>query len=186
MWTVLGRTLSSKEPVVMSMWHTRWMKIQMADFAKAAAQKTKGKSAKPAKGSKGKWSPDAAYDMGSQTDSKLQMMLKALEPHPVKPLDMTEEELEQAAQRAKEYSRKRMHEHRQWQIDLTTKLRLKKEAIQALPDDLRAAAMVPDYELFPTNRLMWTETPPREEGATKKRVTDGAKSKKPSFGTKKR
>ncbi len=44
----------------------------------------------------------------------------------------------------------------------STLLRLKKEAIEALPEDLRAAALVPDLTPFPANRFMATLTPPIE------------------------
>ena len=42
--------------------------------------------------------------------------------------------------RAKEYSRLKMAAHRAWQADLSTKLNLKRAAIAALPEHLRAAA----------------------------------------------
>lgn len=44
--------------------------------------------------------------------------------------------------RHKEYSRKKMAEHRAWQADLTQKLKLKQAAVAALPPELRAAAEV--------------------------------------------
>lgn len=55
-----------------------------------------------------------------------------------------------------------MAEHRQWQADVTTKIKLKAAAVAALPPHLRAAAEVPDDEPFPLNRQMWSETPPIE------------------------
>lgn len=63
---------------------------------------------------------------------------------------------------AKEYSRVLMRRHRARQASETTLLRLKKEAIAALPEKLRVAAMVPDLTPFPTNRYMATLTPPIE------------------------
>lgn len=63
---------------------------------------------------------------------------------------------------AKEYSRVLMRRHRARQAAETTLLRLKKEAIAALPEKLRVAAMVPDLAPFPTNRYMATLTPPIE------------------------
>ena len=50
--------------------------------------------------------------------------------------------------------------HRDWQRDMTTKIKLRDAAIAALPEKLRAAALMPDDELFPSNRQMWTLTPP--------------------------
>ncbi|XP_010921039.1 uncharacterized protein [Elaeis guineensis] len=63
---------------------------------------------------------------------------------------------------AKEYSRVLMRKHRARQAAETTLLRLKKEAIAALPDHLREAALVPDLTPFPANRYMATLTPPIE------------------------
>ncbi|GAB2291062.1 hypothetical protein Dimus_025318 [Dionaea muscipula] len=63
---------------------------------------------------------------------------------------------------AKEYSRVLMRRHRARQKAETTLLRLKKEAIEALPENLKAAALVPDLTPFPANRFMATLTPPIE------------------------
>ncbi|XAR63013.1 hypothetical protein NMG60_11022796 [Bertholletia excelsa] len=63
---------------------------------------------------------------------------------------------------AKECSRILMRKHRARQAAESTLLRLKKEAIQALPENLKAAAMVPDLTPFPANRFMATLTPPIE------------------------
>jgi len=87
--------------------------------------------------------------------------------------------------RAKEYSRLSMRQHREWQIDLTAKLKLKQAAVEALPPTLRAAAMVPDLAPFPANRQIWTETPPLEEGADSAGQKQQTRSKR-SIGTKRR
>lgn len=50
--------------------------------------------------------------------------------------------------------------YREWQRDLTMKIKLRDAAVAALPEHLRAAALVPDDEPFPANRQMWTLTPP--------------------------
>lgn len=63
---------------------------------------------------------------------------------------------------AKEYSRVLMRRHRARQAAESTLLRLKKEAIEALPEDLKAEALVPDLTPFPVNRFMATLTPPIE------------------------
>ncbi|KAM0953796.1 putative 39S ribosomal protein L40 [Dioscorea sansibarensis] len=63
---------------------------------------------------------------------------------------------------AKEHSRVLMRKHRARQAAESTLLRLKKEAIAALPEKLREAAMVPDFTPFPANRFMATLTPPIE------------------------
>lgn len=70
--------------------------------------------------------------------------------------------VEDGRQLAKEYSRVLMRRHRARQAAESTLLRLKKEAIEALPEKLRAAAMVPDLAPFPANRFMATLTPPIE------------------------
>ncbi|XP_031111068.1 uncharacterized protein LOC116015183 [Ipomoea triloba] len=63
---------------------------------------------------------------------------------------------------AKEYSKVLMRKHRARQAAESSLLRLKKEAIEALPDNLKAAALVPDLSPFPVNRFMATLTPPIE------------------------
>ncbi|XP_058743925.1 uncharacterized protein LOC131639276 [Vicia villosa] len=63
---------------------------------------------------------------------------------------------------AKEYSRVLMRKHRARQAAETKLLGLKKEAIEALPDKLKEAALVPDLSPFPVNRFMATLTPPIE------------------------
>ncbi|XP_073022420.1 uncharacterized protein [Primulina eburnea] len=63
---------------------------------------------------------------------------------------------------AKEYSRVLMRMHRARQAAESTLLRLKKEAIDALPEHLKGAALVPDLTPFPINRFMATLTPPIE------------------------
>ncbi|KAL8541101.1 hypothetical protein ACS0TY_002397 [Phlomoides rotata] len=63
---------------------------------------------------------------------------------------------------AKEYSRLLMRKHRARQAAESTLLRLKKEAIEALPEGLKAAALVPDMTPLPINLYMATVTPPIE------------------------
>lgn len=63
---------------------------------------------------------------------------------------------------AKEFSRVLMRKHRARQAALTTLLKCKKAAIEALPEHLKAAALVPDFAPFPANRFMATLTPPIE------------------------
>ncbi|CAN0907779.1 hypothetical protein LINGRAHAP2_LOCUS24984 [Linum grandiflorum] len=63
---------------------------------------------------------------------------------------------------AKEYSRILMRKHRARQAAETNLLRTKKEAIEALPDKLKVAALVPDLTPFPKERFMATLTPPIE------------------------
>ncbi|XP_065876298.1 uncharacterized protein [Euphorbia lathyris] len=61
---------------------------------------------------------------------------------------------------AKEYSRVLMRKHRAAQAAESTLLRLKKEAIEALPEHLKQAALVPDLTPVPVNKFMAALTPP--------------------------
>ncbi|PIA51318.1 hypothetical protein AQUCO_01100271v1 [Aquilegia coerulea] len=63
---------------------------------------------------------------------------------------------------AKEYSRVLMRQHRARRAAETTLLKMKKEAIEALPEHLKVAALVPDMSPFPANLFMATLTPPIE------------------------
>lgn len=63
---------------------------------------------------------------------------------------------------AKEYSRVLMRKHRARQAAETNLLKCKKAAVEALPDELKSAALVPDLAPFPMNRFMATLTPPIE------------------------
>ncbi|KAK9986914.1 hypothetical protein SO802_031865 [Lithocarpus litseifolius] len=84
---------------------------------------------------------------------------------------------EDGKQLAKEYSRVLMRRHRARQAAESTLLRLKKEAIEALPEELRAAALVPDLTPFPANRFMATLTPPIEGYIDKVRLSLQIKTK---------
>lgn len=130
----------------------------------------------------------AGGSSNSAGNARTQMLLNALKPEPPKKVSLSPEELEDAARRAKEYSRLKMREHRLWQADLTTKLKLKRAAIDALPPALKAAALEPDTEPFPVNRLMWTTTPPMEDAGQDRQKDEGATKGKPKkmLGTKKR
>ncbi|KAL6776287.1 MRPL40 [Auxenochlorella protothecoides x Auxenochlorella symbiontica] len=94
-------------------------------------------------------------------------LLKVLEPQQTTAVARSLEELEDARQRSREYSRLKMRQHCAWQADLSGKLKLKQAALAALPDHLRAAAEVPDLSLFPLNRNVWRETPPAEAKVVK-------------------
>lgn len=93
-------------------------------------------------------------------DKRLQTLLKVLEPAKIAEKKYSAEQLRDAAVRSKEYSRRKMAEHRAWQSDLTTKIQLRDAAIAALPHGLREAAEEVDYTPFPADRLVATHTPP--------------------------
>ncbi|XP_010422429.1 PREDICTED: uncharacterized protein LOC104707705 [Camelina sativa] len=83
---------------------------------------------------------------------------------------LTEEDGERLA---KEYSKVLMREHRERRAAETAFLNLKKAAIEALPENLKKAALEPDLTPFPANRGMATLTPPIEGYLEK--VMDAAK-----------
>lgn len=70
-------------------------------------------------------------------ESKLTQCLDLFEKIKAPDHEMTEEELNVAAQIAKEYSRQKMFQHRLWQSDMIMKERLTRSAILALPPHLR-------------------------------------------------
>ncbi|OIW04614.1 hypothetical protein TanjilG_30512 [Lupinus angustifolius] len=79
----------------------------------------------------------------------------------VEKLTKYELSVEDGRELVKEYSRIMMRKHRVRQASESTLLRMKKEAIEALPEGgLREAALVPDLSPFPANRFMATLTPP--------------------------
>lgn len=80
---------------------------------------------------------------------------------------------------AKEYSRVLMRKHRARQAAESNLLRMKKEAIEALPENLKVAALVPDLALFPANRFMATLTPPIEGYYEKMKEAANRSSMKP-------
>lgn len=74
---------------------------------------------------------------------------------------------------AKENSKVLMREHRERRAAETVLLSMKREAIEALPEKLKVAALEPDLTPFPANRGMATLTPPIEGYLEK--VMDAAK-----------
>eukprot|EP00252_Welwitschia_mirabilis_P014147 TRINITY_DN31193_c0_g1_i1.p1 TRINITY_DN31193_c0_g1~~TRINITY_DN31193_c0_g1_i1.p1 ORF type:complete len:263 (-),score=66.95 TRINITY_DN31193_c0_g1_i1:13-801(-) len=79
---------------------------------------------------------------------------------------------------AKCYSRLMMQDLRQRQKELNTRLRLKHDAILALPAPLREAALVPDISPFPAFQLRGLELP-GEEHDQKSNKTRDKQSKRP-------
>lgn len=125
----------------------------------------------------------AAKGDGVGRKNRTQDLIDALSPGK-DDVTWTDEELADAAARAKEYSRQKMHEHRQWQKQFMTKVKLRDAAIAALPtEELRAAARTPDLTPFPSQRQVWTETPPHEQGAATRDDTKDDKRRR-KIGTK--
>ena len=105
-----------------------------------------------------KASAEPGEDRGSE--ARTSALLAALKPREYEKPKYTGEELDEFANRAKQFSRLKMQEHRRWQREMSTKLRLKIEAFHALPDDLKEAAAQQSTEPFPANRQMMFNTPP--------------------------
>ena len=106
----------------------------------------------------------AKGDGGVGRQNRTQALIDVMSPGD-QDVTWTDEELADAAKRAKEYSREKMREHRAWQRQFMTKVKLRDAAIEALPTEvLRAAARAPDLSPFPSHRQVWMETPPHEQG----------------------
>lgn len=75
-------------------------------------------------------------------------------------LPRTAAEQQAAAARALSYRRQHNKQHMERSADLRTKLALKTAALQALPADLRAAAMEEDLAPFPLTRHFLYDSPP--------------------------
>ena len=59
-----------------------------------------------------------------------------------------------------EYNRQTSIRHHQQNKDLTMKIYLRDQALEALPEHLQAHAKTPDYALFPQGRSAPSYTPP--------------------------
>ncbi|CAN8231189.1 unnamed protein product [Cochlearia groenlandica] len=120
----------------------------------------------------------AAFTMGSNTEEPMRIGTQGLDY--ISLGIFTEEELpkykvtvEDGKKLAKEYSKVLMRDHRERRVAETNLLNMKKAAIEALPENLKMAALEPDLTPFPTNRGMATLTPPIEGYLEK--VMDAAK-----------
>ncbi|CAH2078396.1 unnamed protein product [Thlaspi arvense] len=98
----------------------------------------------------------------------------------------TEEELpkykvtvEDGRRLAKEYSRVLMKQHRARRVEQCNLMNMKKAAIEALPENLKMAALEPDSTPFPANRGTATLTPPIEGYLEK--IMDAAKKRSTSY-----
>ncbi|KAL3159462.1 hypothetical protein ABBQ38_009887 [Trebouxia sp. C0009 RCD-2024] len=151
---------------------TQLVSLQQANYAKEAAKPSRAVT--PNKTGK------KTKEMGTN-DNKIQRFLLALAPQEIADLKLSDEEKADAAARSRDYSRRKMAQHREWQKDITQKIKLREAAIAALPEELRAAARAPDYEPFPANRQMWTLTPPipgfqeQQETATAAKFAKGSR-----------
>ncbi|KAL1205355.1 hypothetical protein V5N11_011634 [Cardamine amara subsp. amara] len=70
--------------------------------------------------------------------------------------------VEEGKRLAKEYSRVLMREHRARRVAENNLMKMRKAALEALPENLKKAALERDLTPFPANRGMATLTPPIE------------------------
>ena len=131
-----------------------------ASKGKSKSKASQGK--RSGKGGKGLGSIAVPGKVEATTKGNKLTYLEALTPAGRRAEDApTEEELVEFERRAKEYSRMKMREERDFQRDLNEKIRIKMAAIEALPAGAtRDAAMVEDTDLFPLKRRLPSETPP--------------------------
>ena len=131
-----------------------------ASKGKSKSKASQGK--RSGKGGKGLGSIAVPGKVEATTKGNKLTYLEALTPAGRRAEDApTEEELVEFERRAKEYSRMKMREERDFQRDLNEKIRIKMAAIEALPaGETRDAAMVEDTDLFPLKRRLPSETPP--------------------------
>ncbi|CAL6279908.1 unnamed protein product [Bathycoccus prasinos] len=150
-------------------------------YAKAAKKGSQSKSkasqgrrgGKSGSGGMGEIKRDPKLD--AALDKYLNLLVKAVEPTEIKPQKLTQAQLEEYEAKAKEYSRKKMGQHRAMQKDVNDKIRLKAAACNALPEGfLREHAWTEDRTLFSPKRRMPVATPPIQGYAENKLAADEA------------
>lgn len=126
------------------------VKRSYAAVVKKVQTKGKSKKAKP----DGKAPEDTR-------DKSYAIIAKALEKRAATSKVLLDSERQKEMDLAKEYSRRKMQEHRLQRAAESARLQLKVAAIAALPEGkLQEAAKVPDYTPFPAARIAATLTPP--------------------------
>lgn len=143
-------------------WNATTTRRGYASKKQAKSKASQGK--RSGKGGKGLGSIAVPAKVEATTKGNKLTYLEALTPTPSEGRaeeTLTEEELKEFERRAKEYSRMKMRQERDFQRDLNEKIRIKMAAIAALPEgETRDAAMVEDTELFPLKRRLPSATPP--------------------------
>jgi hypothetical protein len=150
-------------------------------YAKAAKKGSQSKS-KASQGRRG--GKSSGGGMGElKKDPKLEaafdkyvnLLVKAVGPTEIKTQKLTQAQLEEYEAKAKEYSRKKMQQHRAMQKDLNDKIRLKAAACNALPEGfLREHAWTEDRTMFSPKRRMPVATPSIQGYAENKLAADEA------------
>ena len=102
-------------------------------------------------------------------DATMTMCLRLLKGEAAKAdaagVQLSRDELLEGEKLAKEYSKQWLRRRRALERDLIMKVRLRDEAVSALPEQIRHAAMEPDYTPYPKKRTMPVEFQAQEEGA---------------------
>eukprot|EP00752_Nemacystus_decipiens_P013043 g11538.t1 len=111
-----------------------------------------GSKAKPGKIKKG--------GPGKALDRKTVSLLKLLDARPEPMPELTPEEKQRNFEIGRRYNSKMATSHNERMADLTTKIKLRDEAIAHLPELLQHAARQPDRNPPPLNRRIATDTPP--------------------------
>ena len=127
--------------------------LQQAGSQQHSAYATAAKASKSQKAQK------PSEERGDPCMSK---WLSILQPSPDTPAKLSPEELQIAAARAQEYSRRKMAAHRLNQQDLVNKIALKQAALAALPPELHTEASREEWVQFPLNRQPPYLTPPTQ------------------------
>ena len=137
-------------------------------YATKATSKKKSSKSKAAQGKRGKGRYGTGElkknpKMDAALDKFAKILVKAAEPANIKPEKLTREQLQEYEEKAKEYSRNKMRQHRAIQKELNDKIRLKAAACNALPEGfLREHAWMEDRTLFSPKRRMLMNSPPIE------------------------
>ncbi|CAM9571399.1 unnamed protein product [Pylaiella littoralis] len=109
-------------------------------------------AAKPGKIKKGR--------SGKALDRKSVTLLKLLDAQPEPMPELSAEEQQRNFDIGRRYNSKMATSHNERMADLTTKIKLRDDAIANLPELLQHAARQPDRNPPPLNRRMATYTPP--------------------------
>jgi len=143
--------------------------------SKSSQGKRSGGTKKKGSGGMGEIKRDPKLD--AALDKYINLLVKAIEPTEIteEQRKLSKKDLEEFEEKSKEYSRKKMAQHREMQKDLNDKIRLKAEACNALPEGfLRDHAWTEDHTLFSPKRRMPVATPPIEGYAENKLAADEA------------
>uniref|UniRef100_A0A7S1DZY1 Uncharacterized protein n=2 Tax=Hemiselmis andersenii TaxID=464988 RepID=A0A7S1DZY1_HEMAN len=132
--------------------------------------KAKGKVSK-------KHDPNAKKGKSKGLDGKFLVHAKVLEARGEERYVRSEEQMGLDTEIAKEFARQSMKRHIEQQKWLTRKIRLRDQAIAALPEELQAEGKSMDEESFPLDRHIWTDFPPIKgfdpTAGDKKKRTEG-------------